>query len=426
MNAWHNWSRRLHCRPAAVHTPDSLGELREAVASAKSVRFVGSGHSFSELVPTNATMISLDEMAGLESVDPATGRAVVKAGTTIAVLGPLLAKHGLALANQGDIDRQTVAGAVSTATHGTGRSLGCIASRVTGLRIVLANGDVREFGSDDELLHGAAVSLGALGGAVAYELQCDPSYLLRERVWSAPLDELLEQWESLRDGHRHFEFFAVPFTGFGLAKTLDIVDEAEPDQPAERPDDGDLAVLLEINRKDPATARQVFRKALAAAEPRTWTGPSHEIFPSERNDLFNEMEYAVPLDRGVDCLREVLQAIESADLPVVFPIEFRTVAADDLWLSPFHARESAVLSVHQDAALPPEPVFDVAEPILREHGGRPHWGKMHSMRADDLNPLYPSWEQFRALRRDLDPDGKFLNPHLAQLFGETSQPGEEL
>lgn len=420
MTEWRNWSGRQCCRPAALVAPDSMESLRRSVADAVSVRFAGSGHSFSALVPTDATLISLDRISGLENASQPTRRAVVKAGTTIHALGPLLAKHRLALANQGDIDRQTLAGAVSTATHGTGRNLGCMASRVVRLQLVTATGEVLDTEGDDELVRAAAVSLGALGAVANYELECDPAYLLQERQWTAPLEEILGQWESLRDGHRHFEFFAVPFTGFALAKTLDVVDTVPTCQPDRKPEGGGLGVLIELNREDQRTARQVFRKALAQAEPSTWTGPSHEVFPSERNDLFNEMEYAVPLDRGIDCLREVLAAIEEADLPVIFPIEFRTVAADDLWLSPFYERESAVIAVHQDAAMPPEPIFRVAEPILQRHGGRPHWGKMHSLMAEELASLYPRWDDFKALRQKLDPDGKFLNPHLAELFGDTT------
>ena len=420
--AWSNWSGHLECRPSRIFAPTTREDLCSAVAEASEVRVAGSGHSFTELVPTDQLLISLENWTGLESADSAEQRARVRAGTTIRDLGAPLADAGLALANQGDIDAQALAGAVATATHGTGRDLGCIASRVTGFTMVTATGDLVRASATErpDLLAGGRVGLGALGVVTDIEIDAEERYNLRERVWSEPLPELLERWEALSKNHRHFEFFAFPFTGRAMAKTLDREPYDRRTGEAHKAADssgGGFAQLLELNCTDPEKARDLFSSGLASARPTEDFGPSHVVFPSERTDRFNEMEYSVPLENGAACLLAVLRAIEEADLPVLFPIEFRTVAADDLWLSPFYERDSISLSVHQYAKQSFEPVFAVAEPVLRAHGGRPHWGKVHGLGPEELAALYPRWGDFLALRRELDPDGKFLNPYLRSLFG---------
>ncbi|REJ83830.1 MAG: FAD-binding protein [Acidobacteria bacterium] len=421
---WRNWSGHLRCTPAHWLRPRSEQELRDAVRGATSLRVAGSGHSFTPLVPTDQTLLSLERLSGIVSVDRERRRAEVWAGTTIAALGPLLAAEGLALANQGDIDRQAIAGAVATGTHGTGLQLGCIASRVVGCTLVTAGGELLRVCEDEnaELLRAAPVSLGALGVISRLELACEPRYNLRERTWVEETDALLRRFDEHAAAHRHFELFAFPFTGLALAKSLDRepfapLPEGEPESPG-----SGFARLLELNRQDPQAARRVFAEKFAQTPPSEGFGPSFRVFPSERTDLFNEMEYAVPLDGAVDVVREVLAAIERADLPVLFPIELRTVAADPLWLSPFHGEEGerfATVAVHQDAGLDFEPVFAVCEPILRAAAGRPHWGKIHTLEPAGLAPLYPRWDDFRALRARLDPRGKLLSAPLRRLFGES-------
>jgi FAD-linked oxidoreductase len=422
MHRWQNWSGHLSCTPQDIVRPESTAALQEAMRGTERVRVAGSGHSFTEIVPTEDTLISLERLSGLVSVDAAKQRARVYAGTTISDLGPLLATEGLALANQGDIDAQAIAGAVATGTHGTGTELGCIASGVTGFTWVTADGGLQHVSETEnpELLLAGPVSLGALGVFAEIELACVPLYNLRERVWPESLETLLPRWGELCAAHRHFEFFAFPFTGHALAKSLDP--EPYGDVPASRvrPADsagGGFSHLLALNREAPQQAREIFSGLIAAIDESAARGPSFRVFPSVRTDLFNEMEFAVPRQHAIPCLREILQAIEQADLPVLFPIEVRTAAADELWLSPFHQRASAVLAVHQDAELDFHPVFEVAEPILRRHGGRPHWGKIHTLGPAELAALYPRWDDFCALRRELDPQGKLLNPYLAQLFG---------
>ena len=429
MNHWKNWSGHLECTPAEILKPSTVEELSAEVRAAKQVRTAGSGHSFTELVPTDSTLLTLENLNGILAADADTRRARIAAGTTIADLGGPLADAGLALGNQGDIDYQALAGAVSTATHGTGRKLGCIASTVTDFELVLADGSTRRASDHSGLLAGGCVSLGALGVMSEIEIDAAPRYNLRERVWAEPLEDLLKRWEQLAENHRHFEFFAFPFTGYAMAKTLDLEPYAaegkdEPPNPDSQDEEhaadssgGTFAQLLELNCTDPAQARDLFVSGISNTRPTEDFGPAHRVFPSERTDRFNEMEYSVPLAQGKDCLLEALEAMEQADLPVLFPIEFRTVAADDLWLSPFFERESVSISVHQYAAQDFREIFRVAEPVLQAHGGRPHWGKIHTLGPVELAPLYPRWDDFLALRGELDPKGKFLNPYLQQLFG---------
>ena len=426
---WTNWSGLVECSPRSSEAPDSVEQLCEIVAGARVVRVAGSGHSFTELVPSSDVLLSLERLAGVSSIDPVKGRATISAGTPLHAIGPRLAAGGLSLRNQGDIDRQALAGALSTATHGTGLGLGCMASAVTGFSLVTASGDIVRASSEDGAAVFAAgrVGLGAFGVLLDVELDCEPRYGLREQTWTEPTASLVDRWEELAQTHRHFEFFAFPFTGLSSAKTLELVDHAEergaarseaPESEAGGSASGAFGALLDLNLQDPAAARSRLRRGLERAEPTERTDVAHRVFPSQRDNRFNEMEYAVPMDEGAACLREVLGAIERADLQVLFPIEFRTVARDDCWLSPFFGRDAITLSVHQDARQDHRAVFDLVEPILVRYGGRPHWGKLHSLRRERLAELYPKWQEFQEVRRELDPQGKFLSPYLRDLFGE--------
>ena len=419
MQTWQNWSGLVECQPNRYLAPESVEELREAVASARQLRVAGSGHSFTSLVPCDDVLVSLHNLSGVVSIDRDARRARCYAGTKIRDVGQPLFLGGLALANQGDIDRQALAGALSTATHGTGEELGCIASRVTGLTLIDAAGELVRASADEssDLFAAARVGLGVLGVLIDIELACESAYCLRERTWSEATDDLIERWESLATDHRHFEFFAFPFTGMSAAKSLTRVSYSEDHVSDEEPGGDDTSDegfrrLLDLNLADPRMARAKLAAGLERTPDVERVGPAYRIFPSERNNRFNEMEFAVPREEGAACLRAVLEAIEQADVPVLFPIEFRTVAADDIWLSPFYERDSVTLSVHQDARQDHREVFDLVEPILIRHGGRPHWGKIHSLQASELARLYPRWRDFGEVRRSCDPEGKFLNPHV--------------
>jgi len=387
---WRNWAGNLVCEPRRVVTAASEAEvvaaLREAGRDGLVVRVAGSGHSFSPLVETDGLLLSLDGLAGIARHEPETRRVWVRAGTRLAALGPALHTLGLALENLGDVDVQSLGGAIATGTHGTGRTLRNLSARVSGLRLLLADGSLRVLREEEEpeLLAAARVSLGALGVMTALRIDCVPAYLLHERVERAPIESCLASLAERIAASRHFEFFWYPSRDLAEMKTLEPTE-----QPAE------------------TVAGRKYERI----------GWSHEILPSVREQRFVEMEYALPAGAGPACFDEVRKRMQSRHPEVVWPVEYRCVRADDAWLSTAHGRETVTLSLHQDASLPWQEFFADLEPVLCEHGGRPHWGKRHGLGAAELAKLYPRFADFRRARARLDPSARFVNPHLRELFG---------
>jgi FAD/FMN-containing dehydrogenase len=396
---WSNWSGLVRCAPANILEPADekqvVASVRSAAASGQIVRVAGSGHSFTALCATDDVLLSLDRMAGIESVDAAAGKAWLRAGSKIHDLGGPLAEHGLALANQGDVDVQALAGAVSTGTHGTGPTLGSISTQVDALRIVTAAGDKIEcsLDSDAEVFRAAQVSLGALGVIVAVRMRLLPLYRLHEQCRREPLDACLASLGERIRANRHFEFFWYPADDCAFTKTLN---------PTDRPRFG-----------APPAASQ--GSGLASAE-RDRVDDSWRIFPTVRENRFNEMEYSVPAEHGVECFLEIRDLIRTKHTQATWPVEYRTVVADEILISPAQGRATVAISIHEGAALPHEAFFGDAETIFRRHHGRPHWAKLHSLGCRELAEIYPEWERFQTVRKRLDPDGRFLNEHLQRLF----------
>ena len=387
---WSNFSARVAFTPGRLARPTSEVELRalvrDAAAARRGVRVAGSGHSFTPLVQTDGTLVSLDDWQGIESVDTTKRQAVIRAGTVLHALGEPLLAHGLALRNMGDVDVQALAGAVSTGTHGTGPTLANISSQLVGARLVLASGDVLELAADKdaERLDAARVSLGLLGVFSTLTLQLVPAYRLHERVWRSDIETCLAELDANIAGHRHFEFWWYPHRDFAEQKAL---------QPSE------------------ADAESV---AGRKGERLDW---SSRILPSVRELKFNEMEYSVPAAVGPACFRAVRERMRSHWPDVVWPVEYRTLSADSGWLSTAHARDTVTISLHQDARLDCDGFFSDCEAVFRAHDGRPHWGKLHRRTGLELAQLYPEWQRFRRLRAELDPAGTFANAYLRELFG---------
>ena len=400
---WHNWSGSVAATPRRIAAPTSEAEVaatvREAAAAGETVRVVGSGHSFVPLCATDGTLITLDALHGLVSIDPERRQATIWAGTKLHRLGPLLHAAGLGMANMGDIDRQSLGGAVGTGTHGTGPTLGNISTQVVGLRLATAAGDQLDCSpaQEPEIFHAARVSLGALGVATQITLQLLPAYRLHERTWVAPFEECMAQLDTLIAATRHFEFFWLPQTDACAMKALHPTDApiSTPPPPSPSPP-GSLGRYTKPERVD-------------------W---SHRVLPSERNVRFNEMEFAVPAAHGPDCLREIRALMQTKHRDITWAVEYRTLRADDIPLSPAHGRETVTISIHQAAELPHAPFFADAEAIFRNHRGRPHWGKCHTHRARDLRDLYPQWDTFATIRAQLDPAGRLLNDHLRDILLE--------
>lgn len=431
MTEWTNWSGWVRAKPRDSFKPKSESEIVAAVRDGTApVRVVGSGHSFTALGQTSGSLISLDDHQGVVGVSGKDLTATVRAGSKIHALGRPLFDAGVGLKNQGDIDRQAIAGAVGTGTHGTGPTLGSLSAEVKSFRLVAADGQVLDCSptSNADVWEAGRVSFGSLGVMSEITLGVRKAYKLRERNWLMPAGDCWRDLAKLRDGHRHFEFFWFPYAGEVVAKSLVDTDEgvAAPLSSEEMLARGERMTAdqrtfkygCEVARVVPrlsARLQRLFTKgAMGTSSRARW---SHEIFPSPRNIKFNEMEYAVPAANGADCIREIAEVIRARKIAGVYPLEFRFVKADDIWLSPFYRRDAVTISVHQYHRQSYDELFGAAEGIFRRYGGRPHWGKLHTLKAADFEKLYPRFGDFCALRARLDPQGKFLNTHLADIFG---------
>ncbi len=420
---WRNWSGLLHAYPVERAAPASEAEVAELMTTAPApIRPVGAGHSFTALVPTDGTLVTLDGLTGVVSADAGTMQAIVWAGTRLGDLGPALARAGQEMPNLPDINKQSLAGALATGTHGTGRAFKALHGDVVALRVILPNGEVQSCDArrNPALFHCARAGLGAYGIVTQVTLQNAPLTRVKKRVEPRPLAEILESWPALVAKHRNVEFFALPFTGIGAIVTADVTDE--PVRP--RGPDTDTETLMDLKRLRDWTAlvpplrRWVAQTVLAAGvEPEEAVDEGWKLLSNERPVRFNEMEYHVPLDAQIPALREVLAAIEAHRSDVFFPIEARVIAADDAWLSPFHGRLSGSIAVHAYYKDDHDFFFELVEPIFRRYEGRPHWGKMHSLKAADFATLYPKWKEAAAVRAAIDPQGRLLNPHLREVFG---------
>jgi FAD-linked oxidoreductase len=415
MGTWSNWSGSVSCSPAELLSPASEEDVseivRQAGAAGRVVRVTGSGHSFTPLCATGDVLLSLERLAGIESIDPKSRTAWIRAGTKIHDMGGPLVERGLALANQGDVDVQAIAGAISTGTHGTGPTLGSISTQLVGLRIVTADSHVVEFSSEADLeaFRAAQVALGSLGVITAVRLQLLPLYRLHEHVRREPIDACLAALDKRVRGNRHFEFFWYPADDAAFTKTLNPTDRPATPAPAAS---GGVSTADSPPGEGAGLSSEV---GLSSAE-RERVDDSWRIFPTVRENCFNEMEFSLPAERGVDCFIELRDLMRRKHAEVAWPIEYRTQAADDIFISPAQGRATVAISIHQGAELEHESFFADAEKIFRRHEGRPHWGKMHSLGCRELRELYTDWDRFQAVRSKFDPHGRFLNAHLRKLF----------
>ncbi len=428
---WQNWAGDQRCAPAAIERPSSIAEiaaaLERAAAQDQRVRVVGAGHSFSDIALTDGRLLRLDRMSRLLEVDRSSGLVRVQGGITIHALNARLAAIGLALENLGDIDVQSIAGAISTATHGTGARLRNIPSQVAALTLVLADGSTLHCSEQDdpELLRAARVGLGALGVVAEVTLRCVPAFNLRGLDAPAPLRETLERFEELALANDHFEFFVFPHTDTALTRTNNRTEE--PARPRGRASSYANDVLLtnhvfglfcRLARRMPAQIPRINRLVTRLAGASRRVDRSDRIFASPRLVRFTEMEYALPREHTVEAVRRVLELVEGPpSLAVPFPIEVRTVAADDALLSTATGRDSGYVAVHMFEGMEWEPYFRAVEAIMDELGGRPHWGKRHFQSAATLRERYPEWERFQAVRRRLDPGGRFANAYTDRVLG---------
>ncbi len=417
MAEWRNWSGSVVAQPERIERPKTEAALSQIVTEAKRVRVAGTGHSFMPLCETDGVLLSLADMDGGLEVTPGRESVWAPAGMAIGELTAHLWAEGLSLANQGDIDKQAIAGALSTATHGTGRTLGALSTFARGFRLVTADGSVVECDETREadLFQAQRVSLGAFGVMTRVELSVLPAYRLRETLRRAPLAELLGSWDELASGHRHVEFFVFPYADEALLKILEPVEEGD-DQPGVDIESGAMQLMCDLARLFPGLAPGLQRLITKAMSPSVRAAPAYRIFPSERPTKFEEMEYEIPAERGADALRAAIAEVRGRKLPIIFPFEYRTVAADDIWLSPMNGRDCISISFHQYAKMAWREAFATIEAVFAAHGGRPHWAKRHTLGPDDVLRLYPQAARWGEVRKQWDPEAKFLNAHLRDLF----------
>ncbi len=428
---WRNWAGDQACRPFEQLRPESRAQLAEAVAAAaaagRKVSVAASGHSFTEAAMIDGgTMLNLGRISGVIDADPGSGLVKVGGGTVLAGLNESLHRLGLAMENLGDIDRQTIAGAISTGTHGTGAKLRNISSQIVGMELVLADGSLRELTAEDEpeLLRAARVGVGALGAICSVTIRCVPAFTLHRVDTPLPRDEVLDSFQERAEAHEHFELFTFPYADSAL-----VLERNRTDEPA-RPRGRTAAFLNDIVLENwaleaiSATGKAMPRAIPSLSRLAAWlasgsksTDRSDRIFANDRRVRFTEMEYGVPREHGPEAARRVIEWIRSNRYPVFFPIEMRVTAGDDALLSPSHERDTTYIAVHQYRGMEWRPYFEAVEAIMNEYGGRPHWGKRHFQTAATLAERYPRWTDFQAARDELDPDHTFTNEYAERVLG---------
>ncbi|HEX3243500.1 MAG TPA: D-arabinono-1,4-lactone oxidase [Solirubrobacterales bacterium] len=426
---WRNWAGDQACRPAERIAPRDRDELAAAVVSAaeaeRKVSVAGSGHSFTEAALTDGTMIDIAALSGVIDADRESGLVRVGGGTVLAELNQELHRRGLAMENLGDIDRQTVAGAVSTGTHGTGIRLGNLSTQVVGVELVTGDGKVRELGeSDGDLLRAARVGVGALGAISAVTLRCVPSFVLEIVSKPVPREEVLDTFVERAEANDHFELFTFPYADSALVLERDRTGSAP--RPRGRVgaylndivlENWALGAFSGAGRALPAAIPLLSRIAARLASGGRVVDRSDRVFASERRVRFTEMEYGVPREKGPEAARRVVEWVRENRYPVFFPIEMRVAAGDDALLSPSHERDTTYIAVHQYRGMEWRPYFEAVEAIMDEYGGRPHWGKRHFQTAATLAPRYPRWDAFAAARDELDPGRVFGNEYATRVLG---------
>ncbi len=392
---WSNWSGSLKFTPGELAEPGSEEEAKTIVEKAleegRKIRVAGAGHSSSPLVVTNSVLLSLGKFKSVENVDRENSTAWIGTGLTVKEGGSKLLEHGLSLHNTGDVDIQCISGAISTGTHGTGVKLKNLSSMLIGCRMICADGQIREFTEEKdgkEFFDALRVSLGSFGIMTKMKLRLQPAFELERREWCTHTDNCLEHLDELISKNRNFDFYWYPRS--------------------------DLVKLRILNEK--GKGMQTLDYADCVEEKSGW---AIDVLPKERDLKFDEMEYALPLEAGPDCFREVRKRIKDRfRKTVAWRVLYRTIEADDYHISPCYGRDTVTISLHQNAGFPFMEFFQSIEPVFLDHGGRPHWGKKHTLQSSAIRKMYPKWEDFFKLRAEMDPRGIFMNEHLEkQIFG---------
>jgi FAD-linked oxidoreductase len=428
---WRNWAGNQHAQPTSWRVVRSAAEVRDTVVRAlgdgRRVKVVGSGHSFTATAVANDVLVDLRHLNGVgrvERIDDSSGEVEVEGGVTIADLNDALARQGWALANLGDIAYQSISGAISTSTHGTGAGSTGIAGQVVGISLIDGTGAERRLTpADNSEFRAAVVGVGSLGIITSVRLRVVPAFVLSAVETPMRLDALLSSLDEHVSTNDHFEFFWIPHTGWAITKRNNRTDEPAAPMPRTREwwqksflENTAFGAVCRVGRAVPSLIPRL-ATALPSSGQVSYSNVSHKVFASPRRVRFVEMEYAIPREACAEALSRVRAMIDDKGFRISFPVEVRFTAPDDILLSTAHGRETAYIAVHMFKGTPFEKYFREVEGIMRDYGGRPHWGKMHFLGADDLAPLYPEWATFQEVRRSLDPNGVFVNDYVRRIFG---------
>jgi FAD-linked oxidoreductase len=427
---WRNWCRLAVARPGQVLAPRSPADVADAVEAAaacgRRVKMVGTGHSFTDIARADGLMLLPQGLVGVTGVDRAAMTVSVLAGTPLYALNEWLAELGLALHNLGDIDRQTVAGAISTGTHGSGGRFSSLSAQVVGARLVAADGSDIRFRADrdPDPLDGVRVGLGALGILTEVTFAVEPSFRLEAVEEPMPVDRLVAGFDELVSTNDHVDVHWFPGTDRAQVKRNNrTLDEPRPLSRLRRLWDDELLANLAFAATNrladtvPRTLPLLNRIAARGLAERSYVDAAHRVFVASRRVRFREMEYAVPRETGMAALAEVRRLLARPRWPITFPVEIRSGVADTGWLSPTYRRDSVYLAFHVNARTDHTAYFTAMEEVMQAHGGRPHWGKLHTMSGADLALAYPRFADFLALRDKLDPDRVFTNHYLDRVLG---------
>jgi L-gulonolactone oxidase len=433
MAQWRNWAEDQVCAPVAIEYPRTREELAEIVRRAAErslpVRASASGHSFTDIALTDGIMVRLDRLDRVLAVDRDAGLVKVEAGVVLGELNLRLDELGLAFENLGDIDRQTLAGSISTGTHGTGERFPSVSAQIEAIDLVLADGSSLEISAagDAGELAAARIGLGALGLIYAVTVRTVPAFTLHRVDWPRPLGDVLARLDELSRGSDHFEFFVFPHTETALCRESRRTDEPpRPRHPAlvfaqEVVLENWVGQLLALAARHlPSQVPRISRLAASGIGRSVKIDRSFRVFASQRHIRFTEMEYGIPREHAAEAVRRVLDIASRLEHQLVYPIEVRFVPADDVALSASHDRETCYIAVHADRKLDWEPYFRAVEEVMDAYGGRPHWGKRHFQTAATLAPRYPRWDEFQALRARLDPEGRFANAYTDRVLGPSA------
>ena len=429
---WTNWSGLESARPARVEDPADTAAVGAAVERARTegstLKMVGTGHSFTAISAPEHTMLRPTHLGGVLAVDREAMTVTALAGTQLKVLNAQLEAMGLSLHNMGDIAEQTLAGATSTGTHGTGGVAASLAAQICGLELVTGTGEVLTAteAENPELLELARVGLGALGVLTTITFRVEPLFALEANETPMSWDEALDGFDERAARHHHVDTYWFPHTDRMLTKTNDRLAtlETEPLSAVRKWWDDDFlsnslfGALNHLTNAVPSIIPRFNQVSSRMLSARSYSDVAHRVFTSPRDVVFREMEYAVPREAGLTALREARAALDRSDLKVTFPVEIRVTPADDIPLSTSTGRDSFYLAFHTHRDADHRAYFALMEPIMRAHDGRPHWGKVHTRTAADLAPAYPRFEEFLALRDRLDPDRVFANPYLRRVLGD--------